>query len=670
MHQRDEKENADVVSFKESHPMAAPDGRVSCRSKFVSTFPIFGFFALRYAKTGYMKKFYTDDYPRASLSVMSTFLILSTLLDLIIDPLVAIMTDSTRKIFGHDWGRRRPFLFVSSFIVTFSYAMAFSPPASFSAQAQQDAENWFAVNGSNAANAPVFNSVASAVWYGIFHITVKVFADAIFEIPHGALLVDLTQNGQERTSLWSWRELFVCLGILMGMVVPIIGESECASSPSTGCYSYLLIALAFGAIFTLSTLFLCWDVKERPSTNIPGQAEALVPGIVGCFSNYPFMILLVSDIVEGFGANLPLIVLPYVIDWVVGKTAATDLLGSPGMLFAACVVVHMVVRVPLTFAWKCAADRFGKYRTFVVYNIAYGCYMFLFLFVSEGSALLAVILSAFWGIAYAGHWLLYDLVSDVADYDELCTGQRREGQLTMARDLVPKICEIPADALPFMLMSYFQYNPDLPSQNQEVQWIIRGSISILPGLAGLLGTVALIFFNLRTKEQHEEITRGIQLHQDGYSAKDPLTGLLMPPIKVLADNSVEYDGSTIGKDEIYILNHFFASEIRWASDSQSVGKLKMKPLIHLLLSLILAVPGVLLTIEGWPALSAGDSSWAPVGIIFLGFAFIGSIFSGERVRQGFRAVGLVQVKDLEVMKAIHKSRGRLPGGTKVAAEKE
>ena len=39
------------------------------------------------------------------------------------------------------------------------------------------------------------------------------------------------------------------------------------------------------------------------------------------------------------------------------------------------------------------------------------------------------------------------------DYDELCTGQRREGQLTMARDLVPKICEIPADALPFMLMS-------------------------------------------------------------------------------------------------------------------------------------------------------------------------------------------------------------------------
>ena len=43
--------------------------------------------------------------------------------------------------------------------------------------------------------------------------------------------------------------------------------------------------------------------------------------------------------------------------------------------------------------------------------------------------------------------------SHCKDYDELATGQRREGQFTMARDLVPKICEIPADALPFLLMS-------------------------------------------------------------------------------------------------------------------------------------------------------------------------------------------------------------------------
>ena len=38
-----------------------------------------------------------------------------------------------------------------------------------------------------------------------------------------------------------------------------------------------------------------------------------------------------------------------------------------------------------------------------------------------------------------------------------------------------------------------------------------------------------------------------------------------------------------------------------------------------------------------------------VGIIFLGFSFIGSVFSAERMRQGIQAHGLVQLKDLQVM---------------------
>ena len=59
----------------------------------------------------------------------------------------------------------------------------------------------------------------------------------------------------------------------------------------------------------------------------------------------------------------------------------------------------------------------------------------------------------------------------------------------MARELVPKICEIPADALPFLLMGapfsmalstclpagYYGYNPDLAEQNESVKWVIRGS---------------------------------------------------------------------------------------------------------------------------------------------------------------------------------------------------
>ena len=37
------------------------------------------------------------------------------------------------------------------------------------------------------------------------------------------------------------------------------------------------------------------------------------------------MLRLLSDVVEGFGGNLPLLILPYVLDWIVGKEAAEEL---------------------------------------------------------------------------------------------------------------------------------------------------------------------------------------------------------------------------------------------------------------------------------------------------------------------------------------------------------
>ena len=36
------------------------------------------------------------------------------------------------------------------------------------------------------------------------------------------------------TYLWSWMEFFGCCGVLLGMILPALAESECASSPDTG----------------------------------------------------------------------------------------------------------------------------------------------------------------------------------------------------------------------------------------------------------------------------------------------------------------------------------------------------------------------------------------------------------------------------------------------------
>lgn len=142
---------------------------------------------------------------------------------------------------------------------------------------------------------------------------------------------------------------------------------------------------------------------------------------------------------------------------------------------------------------------------------------------------------------------------------------------------------------------------------------------------------------------------------------DPLTGLRLPPIKREA-GAVEFEGSTIGRDQ------FFASEVSWAYHSGDLGKLKVKPVIFLVLSLLLGIPGFWFTLEGWASLSEGHSSIAPVGIILIDFAAIGFLFSLARLRQALRAPRIISKKDLEVMVAIHQSRGRIPGGIKALDE--
>ena len=56
------------------------------------------------------------------------------------------------------------------------------------------------------------------------------------------------------------------------------------------------------------------------------------------------------------------------------------------------------------------------------------------------------------------------------------------------------------------------------------------------------------------KEQHEQIINGIIDHQAGLSVTDPLTGLLLPPIKPLSDGSVTLLNSFAWKRPHYSVN--------------------------------------------------------------------------------------------------------------------
>lgn len=228
----------------------------------------------------------------------------------------------------------------------------------------------------------------------------------------------------------------------------------------------------------------------------------------------------------------------------------------------------------------------------------------------------------------------------------------------MILDLIPKILEVPSEALPFMLMSHYGYSPDLDEQSSEVKWLLRLSFSVVPGFFGLLSMFVLLKFPLRTAEQHQLILQGIEAHKEGRAALDPLTGKELPPVQTLEDGSLRFGFETIERDDIEILQNFFPSEIKRASDAEDISALQTWPLIGVVLSLLFAVPGAWIVQADWAKMVAGHHSWVAVGIILVGFCGISFWFSLTRLCKAREAVASgISVKVLNSLVRLYIAQG-------------
>merc|ERR1719188_747297 len=86
--------------------------RLTRLTQIIYVMPLATWWALRYLKVGYMKKFYVDDYPSASIDIIAFSSVLAVVVDAFFDPKFAGLTDRIRT----RWGRRRPFFFFLAFI--------------------------------------------------------------------------------------------------------------------------------------------------------------------------------------------------------------------------------------------------------------------------------------------------------------------------------------------------------------------------------------------------------------------------------------------------------------------------------------------------------------------------------------------------------------------------
>lgn len=335
-----------------------------------------------------------------SPALVSLALVIFRLYDAMIDPLMGWISDNTRS----RWGRRKPYLLVGTILTGL----------------------WFPVMwhmGRDWSEAALF---AWLIGTGIVFFTFFT----LWAMPYHSMLLEMTPDYNERTSISSWRSIFGQVATMMigwawylTQLPFFTGATNGKPDPISGAQTVSLIAgvlvLAVGA---LPVFF----VTERFYKAASHQKKiSLRDNFRWTFQNRPFVITAsftlffccASALTGAFGFYLRLY-------YVVGgdQTLAAKIQGVESTLFS----VLGFACVPF-FNW--ISRRIGKTWTL---QIAMG--LLLVGVVARWWAYtpeypwLSILSGVMLAPAFTGIWqLIPSLNGDVVDYDELRTGERREG---------------------------------------------------------------------------------------------------------------------------------------------------------------------------------------------------------------------------------------------------
>jgi glycoside/pentoside/hexuronide:cation symporter, GPH family len=388
--------------------------------------------------------FFYADIVRLSPALVSVAIFLAKISDAFTDPLMGYVSDTTRS----RWGRRRPYVAVSAIPLGVCFFLLFRPP--------------------------VLGDAAAFLYLLAIYILVNV-ALTVFAIPYTAWGAELAQDYHERTTLVQIRSLFGVLGGVVGAAAPVAIAHRFAD-PRRG---YATMAAVLAVLMTAAALLTAGGVKEAMHTQVVQASFAhFWRGLRSTFSNRDFRVVFVTfclmTVAASLGQAIQLIVVKYWLQmydffpWI-ALTFALSFAGS----------------FPL---WLRLSQRVGKRRA-MLSGLALGCVVpFGWVIVQPGQRVAMLVFMAAAGVVTGSLTLVMSSAIDVVDFDELETGERREGAYFGIWTLGLKATSAVGILLSGGLLQLIGYVPDQPQNPETVWWLVLlvGPMQSVVFLVGLL----------------------------------------------------------------------------------------------------------------------------------------------------------------------------------------
>jgi GPH family glycoside/pentoside/hexuronide:cation symporter len=384
--------------------------------------------------------------------------------DAVNDPIFGVVSDRIRS----RWGRRRVLLLFGAVPLGVAFALM-----------------WL---------VPPWGPLALTAYYAIVFILFDTVFTAV-HVGYNALTPEMTPDYDERSSLNGYRMVFSIAGTLGAIVLATVLEWYIDDSR----VRFALLGLGLGLASMIPPLIVFAVTRERPADELP-EPLPVWEGLKATLSNRPFWLVMGLYLLSWTAASILAAVLVYFAIYYLRVPDQAN-------YFVLVAMGAAILFIPL-MVWL--ARRLDKRRAFILGTASWIVALLALFGLQAHQVTLAYVLAFLSGAGIATAYVVpWSMVADVIEYDEVNTGQRREGSYYAFASFFQKLATglaIWAMGQALALTGYITPTAAMPVPEQPAGAIM--TVRVFMGLVPVVLLVLAILFAWRypiSRELHRAL---------------------------------------------------------------------------------------------------------------------------------------------------------------------
>lgn len=452
-------------------------------------------------------------YYGLSLTTIAAVILATRLFDAVSDPVIGYWSDRHLQRAG----TRKPFMLVGGLLLIVSGYFLYVP-VDFSTQRVLDV---------GALERPAnVDPLYFIVWFLIFYL-----AWTLFEIPHITWAGELAKTAQQKTKIYSFRQLAGYLGLVLFYVVPLLPFFETSEiTPNTLQVSVIAASLLM-LIFLVICLQLTPNGDDLKSLSQQRKNSVRTPVVKvtktdfrkfwqSITRNKPFLIFICAYLFAGIGAGM----------WYGLIFIYVDTYLKLGESFAQMFLLAFAVGLAATPVWYKLAIWWDKKNTWILATV-----LAIVSFIYTGTlhpsetgfnqlAMLKVIQTL--GFTCVGI-IAPAILSEIADYSAWKYGAARAATYFSIYTFIGKSNSAVATALGLSIAGLYGFDATAAEHSEHSIFGLTMAISWLPPIFSLIALVFIVLLSINTR-RHSIIRRRLDSRESRLIKIDNSVYLSLP----------------------------------------------------------------------------------------------------------------------------------------------